>query len=464
MNLSFFAFSLLITVCLAADSHSPEVPQCNLPIREIDSLRNIIMKKHPEVLPPVLVSCNNWDMDEARAFAIGLALGKQSYGPKAMNTSAKALVKECILLGCINFWSPSDTEKRVIVNMKELLLVISANFEWKESNETYNPFAEFFSIQEIQKPENYKKVMFPEEVRSLFVKYSKSTTAMIAIDVAILKWLSHAIQLLSDCEKSKRSILHLHSSLIAPLCALSLYPQIGELCSKDILIFLSEVERNFKPIIFHQFQDHYYFPTLLTLIKTLGEGLIRLKVKEIADKSQPKKDFFITGRLFLELDHPVVQSLEAKLSAARYTRFNALWSHQIACDRKVHSMNNNSMISCDPISTLLYFHYPTYTSALLKEDNTLEWDGTSNFEFVEQINFSNEPGPQPKQLRLFILSQLKPPAAMWKEFTSCTSMTEFVKCLEKPMIRTWILTYEISILESSSIYKVIPIQRIAENN
>ena len=461
MNLSFFAFSLLITVCLAANSHNTEVPQCNLPIREIDSLKNIIMKKHPEVIPPFLVSCNNWDMDEARAFAIGLALGKQSYGPKAMNTSAEALDKECEMIGCVNYWISSDREKRVIVNMKELLSVISANFEWKKGDQTYNPIAEFFNIQEIQKPETHKSVMYPELVRRLFLKYAKCATAMIAIDVAILKWLSHTIQLLSASVENKRSILHLDTSLVAPVCALSLYQQIREFCEEDILIFLSEVQWYYEPI---RKMENLYFPTLLTLLKTLDDGLIRSKVKEIAEKVKPRESDFIFSRLILGIDNPIVKSLEGKLSTAEYARFDALWPHQIACGRKVHSMNNNSMFSCDPIGILLYFHYPTYTSALIKEDNTLEWEGTSNFAVVEQIKCSNEPGPQPKQLCLFIISQLSPPSAFWKEVTSCTNMAEFNKCLEKPLTRIWILTYEISILESSSIYKVFPIQRIAANN
>ena len=75
MNSFSLYYTLIASFCLAADHTS--VPHWDVLNNELDSLQNIIIKRHPELLPPFLVSIKGWDRNEANAFAIGLALGKQ---------------------------------------------------------------------------------------------------------------------------------------------------------------------------------------------------------------------------------------------------------------------------------------------------------------------------------------------------------------------------------------------------
>ena len=97
-------WGFMVSVCLAAYKLDSNVVQCNVPSSkdEADSLSTTITKKRPELLPPFLVSCKDWDRDLAIAFALGLALGKHCDMPKSINTGANA---EC---GMIQ-WKYSNT-------------------------------------------------------------------------------------------------------------------------------------------------------------------------------------------------------------------------------------------------------------------------------------------------------------------------------------------------------------------
>ena len=386
-----------------------------------DSLQGIILKKYPHLVPPFLVSSKNWVADQARAFAVGLFLGKTRDKPMNPTETDEFLGngKECKVMYSEYY------EAAIVVFMKNLQKVICSDLKWKNGNQMYNPFAEFFDIQEIQKSKSFKVGEIPlKKLRRKFAKYAKSSVAMIAVDVAILQWMSHSIQENSKFMGNANTIIHLDTSLLVPICALTLYPRIQEFCKEDILTVFSEFQRYTESDRY--IGDDYYFPTLLTLIRTLDEGSVRSKIEELAIKMYFKGELsFISSRLVLGLEHPFVNSMEAKLPAAKLASYEDLWYRQMKYEHRVYSLYIQWILSCIPNHFLVSIENPEYQTALIENDDSLIWQGGVQFDL--NIYFRNR--LQPKQLCLFIVSTLHAPAAFWKEIVSCTSTV--CRCLRK---------------------------------
>ena len=441
------ASTFINTICLAADLKSPSALQCASHSTDIDSLQVRIMKQYSELLPPFLITCKSWNEDLARAFAIGLALGKQCDTPSNITENNDAST-------CLNLWTLNEDNKIVVI-MKNLQSAISANLKWKDGLKTYNPFAELFDIQEVQNPKNYNNdnEMSPEEVRNHFAKNATNAVAMIALDMALLQWLSHAIQICSKESNDNNSIVCVGASLLSPLCALTLYTPIQEFCTPDILLVLTEFQKRLKPIEFPTLDINGYYPTLMTLLNTLDDGLIRSKVEEIAASIYGDEISFITTRLFLGLEHPFVKSMEEKIPASKWASYSALWQKHVECDFRVYSMGNIWIFGSNPEDVFFHISYPTFLRAVIKADNALEWE-TAGLNHGKQIKFIAKPRPH-RQIRLFVISKLPPPAAFWEEMLSCSDLPKFQAALKSRLIRRMILAYEITILESSSIYHIV---------
>ena len=239
MCLFALSLTLIATVCLAADKNHPYVPNDESSGDDNGQL-SLVMKEHPEQLPPLLVSRKGWSKEEAMAFALGLALGKHCSNQKCTHTcrgdGVVMVEKECDMLKCHRY----DNRGNLIVDMKILQSAISSNLEWIDGSTSYNPFSELFDVQELQNPENYanESVLCPGEVRRLFARYAKSATAMIAIDVAILRWFVHVI----ESKPGECRMIKVKSLILTPLCALSMSTHIRDYCTDDMLTVLTKVQ------------------------------------------------------------------------------------------------------------------------------------------------------------------------------------------------------------------------------
>lgn len=196
--------SILASVCLATKRwREPDVVCCNVTSNDgtIDSLKTIIMKQHPELLPPKLVSSKDWSRELAVAFMLGLALGKQCDKPKSTNTSASAESLEKANSSASEE-SPDDqhemikwrlfhtycTRRKFRVVIDYLGKAVSANLKWKYGNGTYNPVSGLLDIDALLKLESdYSQIWkYPEIVRRLLAQCAKRGLAMVTIDEMVV--------------------------------------------------------------------------------------------------------------------------------------------------------------------------------------------------------------------------------------------------------------------------------------
>ena len=433
--------SIIFTLCLAGDMLSSD----------IDSLRDMIMDKFPpDMLPPLYVTFNGWDRDVAMAFALGLTLGEQCVAASSNSTSSNSSShqKKWEMITWSYTWQELESGSRGKVVIKNLSRLMSAVLEWNHNDQAYNPLSELFDVQGLRNPENYEDndEMDLEDVRLLLAKYTKKSIAMITIDIAILKWLVSAIKAKPD----RYHMVEIDESLFMPLCALSMSSLMSEHFTEDILVVLSEVQNLADPAFYFPTDVRHYTASLVTIYKVLEDGLIRTKVEEILTMMCPNRiQTLFNIRMLLWNDHPFVKLMEAFFPADQLSSYEASLQRQADWNRKVYSIGHTYIDGTT--SELIYINEFTFLSANIEEDGILKWEATTPI-LGDEILFGNEPGLYPKQVRLFVISQIPVPLWFWQAVTSCRSLLKFQKLLTEPVIRYMILTYGITILESSSSY------------
>ena len=258
MNLFDISSVLFATACLAAQSH--DQPKTDAVLSKFDGLK---VKQH-ELFIQFLVTFEEWDIELAKAFTAGQVLGKHCVERNDMNSSNSScsvgMKKNSVLLR-FELDREVSTVTNSRVDMKCLQSVFYANMEWKFGCQTFKPFEDLFDLKEIKKRAKYFFNEFPSEVRYQFLKHAKTEIALIAIDVAILKWLVCAIKTKpQDCP-----FLFLNRDLIMAICSLSMHPTIEKSCKDDILNVLAHFEHFTQPANYSFFDKKYFIPSLITL-------------------------------------------------------------------------------------------------------------------------------------------------------------------------------------------------------
>ena len=440
LRLLALSLTLTATVCLAADKKHSYVPNDESSGKN-DSQLSLVMKELPEQLPPLLVS-EGWREDKAKAFALGLALGKQ------------CKKEECSLLTYVEF---NGFGLCMSVVMKNLRSAISANLEWKEGNQTYNPFAELFDLKEIQNSKYYNDDEATYlQVRSLFAMHAKNATAMVVIDVALLKGLVHAIGTKPEDILS----FMIEEDIIMSVCALSMIPLIGEHCKDDILTVLDTVKMY--TVVARHFSVPFtenYISSLVTLFKLLEDGPIRNLVENIAINSRPESVWDILNtRMLLGPDHRFVKKFETFFSEDdEGSSLKASLQHQ---QDSYHCQVYSIGYSCihtfsDSISHsfMNIFNSTLMKGSINRQANSLKWDHTMPIS-RKQIRISNKKTYNDSFNYLFVISVLPAPYPFWRAIASCASMSEFNGLIREPSVRQVIITYGITILESRTSYRV----------
>ena len=443
MNILSLVLSFLASVIVAADSSSQRAVHIDHDVhKNTCGLLDIVVKHYPENLPPFLVTCKGWGNERAKAFAIGLAIGKHT------ETATKIKLFR------------DNTITTLGVSTKELRKILKENENWKWDTLSYNPFEKLINLESfLESAYFYSENMELVGHRGLLAEHAQSAETMIAVDVAILQWFAHQIQ------ANPNKVIEVDHYMLLPICALSLDPLISKFLMDDIQIVVDHARHwtnaNYYSIRSEEVQLSLFvaeinFSALLTLIKLLDEDSpIRLKLETItAGMYTAEVNACAESRLILGPNHPLVLSMEKNASIGKLQLCNTQMQLQLSCGRKVHSFcGDDSILIFDPHRDFLIKNKRIYLLTAEVEKDNLNWEMKEPM-VARLIYFENKPGKDPAQNRLFIISKLRPPAAFCEIVLSFKSLLEFRVLLGVSKMRRMILTYGITILESSSSYGV----------
>ena len=213
-------------------------------------------------------------------------------------------------------------------------------------------------------------------------------------------------------------MIEVNEYIFMPLCVLSMIPQVREHCTEDILTVLTEVRKDLDPKFGGSTNMDEFNPSLYTLFKMLDDGPVREKVEEIVKILCPHD--IILVRMFLGDDHPIVLSTEKTFTDKERSNIETVLNFQADCHHKIYSIGSRYISRSDP--GFIHMHFNTTLSAIIEQDIILKWEGTMPTKGKE-IYISNDPSPHPKQVRLFIISQLPTPKGFWQAITSCAKQS-----------------------------------------
>ena len=425
MNLSIFFLPLFAEMCLAADNSSKLTCKSVLAMSQsaLDvhtntcSLQTLIMNQHPEQIITYLMSQKNFSEELAKAFAIGLYLGKHTE------------------IFCMSRDTSQNKTRTLLVSTDELMNVVSDKTNWES-----NPFEKLFDLECLNSAQSLKKPNLEfSEFRSMFAECAVNAEAMVAVDVAILKWFALEIRMIPD------DVLEIDQFMLQSVVALSMNPLIGKFLMEDILIVVEQIK--------HWSNPEYYshFSSLLTLLKFLDDDSpIRYNIETVtANMYVNRRATCAESRLILGPNHPFVVSMETDASKEKLDKCDAQLQIQANCDRKLHSLCDGSSPNFKVDCLFLSKSNPSYVLSAIIEKDGLKWNGT-DFTAFRYILFDNHP-PEHKQNRLFMLGKVRPPAIFSQRVVSSTSLREIYLILEESEMKRLILTYGITIFESSSL-------------
>lgn len=321
-SVTLFTCSLLAANYLAASSASNSSLKHDSS-GNVDPLQTLIMKRHPEMLPPFLTSLKGLDMEMAYAFSIGLALGGTA---KNMVIQKRVCVDRILL--------------EVSPTKFDLFLTELGKERWKDLGSK--------TIGESVLPLLFKMELLSSDLgksnapmtlmdfRSLIAKQSMHPAAMLIADVAILMWLANEIRVKPD-----EQLVEVDQSVLEALCALSMYPDYEKHCTNDLFKVLTQVQK----LILLDTTDKYLY-SLVNIIKQLDDqSPIRKVVEEIASCRLSKvynlanKKFVLVSRILLGAEHAFVKSIEKVVPSAELTTIKDLHD-LIASKIEMHALCN----------------------------------------------------------------------------------------------------------------------------
>ena len=394
--------SLLAVTCLAADNSSRRAPN----------------NFHDKFNTPVPQNVELVD----RAFALGLALGE----------SSDLIIADTPIANTISL---SVSPKR----LKEFIL---ANSECKREGQTYNPFNGLFDEKCLLRTLGLNNAnMNFEHFQRVFSHCMLSIEAKVSVDVAMLKWLVGEIKretkdyCIVDMEPN--ILVNIESCIVGPVCSLSFYPQLIERCSEDILTVLNEVENL---ITSGYFSKDYLLGNFFSIVVFIVSNLL------VVDCPIQWKTGLLNFEL-LQLGCPEYKSacVLVLASAQALTRLVAdEEEQQLSSTPKLHSLTN--LPSVDPNRPFIKI-MGTYLKATITK-GILNWESNKASQY-NVINIPDKEHPEPRQRRLFIIFKINPPSFLCIKISSCQSLAKFYVLLETQEMKRLILTFGMTILETS---------------
>ena len=272
------------------------------------------------------------------------------------------------------------------------------------------------------------------EFRTLFSKCARFPEAIVAIDVAILKWIAKL-----DLDDRKRLVTD--SDIVKPLCYLSAYPNISEACKDDIIRVLE---------IFSEFFEKdvtFYSTLLLNLLKFINSVEIQKKVKELALGLCRSNSFRYFSEYYLILGNSkkYPEALEGNLWEVN----NFFLNDVPECYFKFYSKDSSFCLPLIRFGLVTDMSQHFCSIARIGDDGVLVWEKDS-YKWIdinlEKSSFSAS--------SLFVVYHIHPPVSFWIKIKSCINMKEFNELLEKPEMKFMTLTYNITIMESNIEFSV----------
>ena len=381
-------------------------------------------------------------LGEAYGEAIGAVLGKLK----------EAVVENVSLMKKIPSVSLNE--------LSDSLWALKSSFD-RELNHLFNMKLLFRELDRIMKVE--AATLSFSELRYVFAKYARQPAAMVAVDVAILRWMNHLIR------KEDLPVLA-EPSIVQAVCALSLYPQIEKQCSNDILRVLEQFPRAHSHGLLEQ-EMPKYFPALINVMKMLDPCQVRKKVEEIAAfiyetgfELDPRKDtkYSFVGplsRMLLEAGHGYVKSMEKSVSVEEIALWDdTLTSRLTSNNHKLHSLSCGGTDGYASNGFNLRISHDNFIIHHLKAsmtDESLIWDNYRTRFATVQFKYSfNVENKWP--MRLHVISQISLPAIIWDEVIACTRLEEMRELLKSLRMRQAVLTYGMTVLETSAEFHFAP--------
>ena len=291
--------------------------------------------------------------------------------------------------------------------------------------------------------ENYMDL---KKFRKIFLDCAKFPEAMMAVDVAILKWIVIMVE--------GTDTLNIDLDVIAPVCCLSVDPDISEYCEDDIIraleIFSTSIQSSQSNGPIHLRRSLNF---LLNLLKFVDSPRIQQKLKDIVTSLYKLKttsnSSFLDYRLILGLGDAFLATLEKKLppgisyfitsyfgnAFSRSTYFRFFSKGQIFRLRGLFSSTDESMSK-----------HSCTKATIGSGGNTLVWDVEQHS--YKDVKFENSSSSS-SSLFIVYSGNTKPPAIFWGQIRSCKTMQEFKELLKSPVMKQTILTCDITLMESN---------------
>ena len=293
------------------------------------------------------------------------------------------------------------------------------------------------------------------EMRQIFANHAKHPSAIVLVDVVILRWLIHVVT-----EDIEGKVIVLESPVILAMCSLAVHPQFEGFCASDVLTVLIEVERYVETAPLGSLD--YLCPSLLTVIKMLNPSSITTKVEDIVAKMY-KKNVYAIGvkcRVFLGTDHDFVKKMEKIISEEETCRWNEIRFLQVDHKLIIHSLCGGKIHYQDArylsIGGIFLKFGLVFKSAIVAQDIITVWEEMDDenlpvcIEFMKELDTNLLPG----QSRIYIACMIRPPSFFWDAIKSCENLKMMHKLLKGLGMKQMILTYGISILETNLEYTI----------
>lgn len=254
------------------------------------------------------------------------------------------------------------------------------------------------------------------------------------MDIAILNWFDQEIQ-----DSFGNDPFLVEPSVVGPMCALSLYPQVEVYCTDSILRVVDSVSIDSK-------NSNLYFVSFLNIIKQLDSGPIRTAIAKLAVKTyklfrKPTSlNVVLECKILYGVDHEFVKLLEESVPAEELRIVDASYGQIATFVPEIFSLSDFWRLDNFKPSFIIPFLDEQYLNSAILSEAKLKWENMEvNSTFF--IQFSKQ--PLPETLRLFIFCRFQLQTSVWNEIKSYDNWEQLQQLMKRLS-----LTYGMTVIMS----------------
>ena len=298
-----------------------------------------------------------------------------------------------------------------------------------------------------------KNTMSLKDFRVLCLECAEFPEAIIAVDVAILIWITEKVNWLPEAVIAADvaiitwiaekiigySELMIDSEIIDSVCLLSVHPEISVYCERQITRMLGIFLRNFHS------SNRSSLNFLLNLLKFIDSHAICEKVKTIVTSLYTVTRAVFDCRLILGTEDPFLATLEETLQPkeAQILLARRLNDFYPGCYFKFYSKGQIFTLP-SLFSDFVWMLNHHFIRADIIGDGILHWK--SNCNSWKNICFAYSSFPSSS---LFIVLENSPPIIFWAKILSCKNLNDLKELLKTPDMKYFILYHDVTIMESN---------------